>query len=93
MTINNVKPTGNKVLVKMLDVENKTAGGVILSSSKNEKPKFADVLAVGNEVADIFVGDKVVIENYSGDDVSINGEKLKIVKDTDIIAKIEGMEV
>lgn len=87
--INTVRPLGTKVLVRMIDVENKTAGGVILSSTKNERPKFADVLGVGDKVKDIAVGDKVIIENYSGSDVSVNGEKLKIVEELDIIAKTE----
>ncbi len=69
----NFKPLGEKILVELSEVENKTASGIILVDSAKEKPNTAKVLAIGTKVKDIKVGDTVVFENFRGTDLTLDG--------------------
>lgn len=92
-----LKPLSDRVVLKMVEAEETTKGGIILTGSAKEKPEVAEVLAVGpggmvdgNEVVmTIKVGDKVITSKYSGTQVKIDGEELTIVRQGDILAIVE----
>jgi chaperonin GroES len=92
-----LKPLSARVVLKMVEAEETTAGGIILTGSAKEKPEVAEVLAVGpggmvdgNEVVmNVKVGDKVITSKYSGTQVKLDGEELTIVRVGDILAIVE----
>ena len=92
-----IKPLGNRVLIKMIESEETTKSGIILSSGAKEKPQIAEVLEVGpGEVVDgkttqmnVKKGDKVIVSKYAGTEVKYEGEDLIIVKQDDILAIVE----
>ena len=86
----NVKPLGDRVLIKRLEAEEKTAGGLILTAAAKEQPQMAEVLAVGpgtEEVKmEVAVGDKVIFSKYAGTEIKIEGETLILVSQKDVLA-------
>ena len=92
-----IKPLLDKVVLKLDDAEQTTASGIVLSTAAQEKPQYANVIAVGpggivdgNEVQMyVKVGDKVIASKYAGTDVKIDGEELTIVRQSDILATVE----
>ena len=92
-----LKPLADRVVIKMLEAEETTKGGIILAPSAKEKPSIAEVVAVGpGGVVDgkevtmyVEVGDKVVISNYAGTEVKLDGEEYKIVRQNVILAVVE----
>lgn len=90
-------PLGDRVVLKQLEAEETTKGGIILTSSAQEKPQEAEVVAVGpggvvdgKEVTmQVKVGDKVIYSKYAGNEVKIDGEEYKIVRQDDILAIVE----
>jgi len=87
-----IKPLADRVLIKMVESEETTKSGIILSSGSKEKPQIAEVVAVGpgtEEVKmEIKVGDKVIINKYSGTEVKYEGTEYTIVKQEDILATV-----
>ena len=92
-----LKPLSDRVVIKMVEAEETTAGGIILAGSAKEKPQVCEVVAVGpggnvdgKEVTMIVkVGDKVITSKYSGTEVKIDGEELIIVRQGDILAIVD----
>jgi len=88
-----IKPLADRVLIKMVESEETTKSGIILSSGSKEKPQIAEVVAVGpgtEEIKmEIKVGDKVIINKYSGTEVKFEGTEYTIVKQEDILAIVE----
>lgn len=92
-----IKPLADRVVVKLVEAEEKTQGGIILTGSAKEKPQFAEVVAVGpggkvdgnDIVMYVKVGDKVITSKYSGTEVKLDGEEYTIVKQGDILAVVE----
>lgn len=89
-----IKPLGNRVLIKMLEAEEKTASGIILTSKAQEKPQIAEVMAVGeNDVKDtnpiVSVGDMVLVSKYAGTEIKVDGTDYIIINATDILAVVE----
>lgn len=88
-----IKPLGNRVVIKKLEVEEKTQGGIILTSAAKEAPQIAEVVAVGSGTADepmeLSVGDKVIFSKYGGTDVKFEGEDYTIMSQADILAVVE----
>ena len=93
----NVKPLFDRVVIKNLEAEEPSKGGIILTSSAKEKPQTAEVLAVGpgglvdgKEVSmQVKVGQKVIYSKYAGTEVKIDGQELIIVRQSDILAIVE----
>lgn len=93
----NVKPLGDRVVIKMVESEEKTKGGLILTANAQDKPEIAEVLAVGpGTLADgkkvemeLKVGDRVIMGKYTGTNVKIDGEEIIILSQSDILAKVE----
>lgn len=92
-----LKPLGDRIIVKMLEKEETTKSGIILSGKSEEKSQIAEVLKVGNGIdaegkkLEIHVkeGDKVVLNQYAGTTIKHEGEELIIVKYSDILAVVE----
>ena len=92
-----LKPLLDRVVLKSTEAEETTKSGIILTGSAKEKPEVAEVLAVGpGGIVDgkevtmyVEVGDKVVISNYAGTEVKLDGEEYKIVRQNDILAVVE----
>ena len=92
-----IKPLADRVVIKMVEAEETTKGGIILTSAAKEKPQVATVVAVGpggrvvgKEVEIIVkVGDKVLTSKYSGTEVKVDGEECTIVRQSDILAIVE----
>lgn len=92
-----IKPLADRVLIKMIESEETTKSGIILSSGAKEKPQIAEVLAVGEgQIIDgkkeemyIKKGDKVIVSRYSGTEVKYEGEEYIILKQSDILAIVD----
>lgn len=92
-----IKPLADRVVTKMLEAEETTKGGIILTGSAKEKPEVAEVLAVGpgglvdgKEVKmTVKVGDHVLMSKYSGTQVKIDGEEYTILRQNDILATVD----
>lgn len=92
-----LKPIADRVVLKHLDAEEKTKGGIILSAGAKEKPQEAEVLAVGpGSIVDgtlipmeVKVGNKVIYSKYAGTEVKIDGQEYIIVRKDDILAIVE----
>ena len=92
-----IKPLADRVVVKMAEAEEtKTTSGIVLTGSAKEKPQYATVVAVGpggvidgkEIVMEVEVGDKVILSQYAGSDVKVDGVEYKTVKQSDILAKL-----
>ena len=92
------RPLHDRIVVKRIDAEEKTAGGIIIPDTAKEKPSQGEVLAVGaggrDEAGkliriDLRVGDRVLFGKWSGTEVKIDGEDLLIMKESDIMGVIE----
>lgn len=92
----NVKPLGDRVVIKRVEMEETTKSGIVLPGTAKEKPQIAEVVAIGKGVEsdgkfkdDIKVGDKVVFSEYAGSEVKLDGEEYTILKVTEVLAVIE----
>jgi chaperonin GroES len=95
----NIRPLHDRVIVKRMEEENTTAGGIVLPGSAAEKPSRGTVLAVGpgkvldnGEVRslDVKVGDHVLFGKYSGSEVKVDNEDVIVMREDEIMAVIEG---
>ena len=92
-----IKPLEDRVLLKMVEAEETTKSGIILSTASQEKPQIAEVIAVGpGKIEDgkkiemnIKVGDKVITSKYSGTEIKYEGTDYIIVKQSDVLAIVE----
>ena len=88
-----IKPLGTRVVIKKVEAEEKTQGGIILTSSAKEQPQMAEVVAVGpgtkDEPMEVKVGEKVIFSKYAGTEVKYQGEEYTIMSQADILATIE----
>ncbi len=92
-----LNPLLDRVVIKMVEAEDTTKSGIILTGSAKEKPEVAEVIAVGpggvidgkEVVMTVKPGDKVIIGKYAGTEVKIDGEEYTIVRQTDILATVE----
>ena len=91
-----MRPLGDRVVIKNMEAEEKTVGGIILTSAAKEKPLMAEVIAVGpGGVIDgkeikmqVKVGEKVIYSKYAGTEVKMDGVEYIIVKQADILAVV-----
>lgn len=89
MTQINIKPLGERVLVKPLEEEQKTIAGIILPEKSKEKSTKGEVLAVGKlQEVELNVGDKILYSKYAGTEIEIENEKYLILEKNDILAII-----
>ena len=93
------RPLGDRVLVRRVEEEQKTKGGIIIPDSAKEKPQEGEVIAVGPggrddsgkiQPLDVKVGDRILFGKWSGTEVKLDGEDLMIMKESDILGVLEG---
>ena len=92
-----IKPLGDRVVIKNLEAEETTKGGILLTSAAKEKPQMAEVLGVGpggnvdgKEITmHVCVGQRVIYSKYAGTEVKLDGEEFIIVRQSDILAVVE----
>src|SRR6516162_4974923 len=92
-----VRPLDDRVVVEPLEAEEKTSGGILLPDTAKQKPQRGRVLAVGpgklrdtgkRDPLNVTVGDEVIYGKYSGNDIEVEGKEVKILRESDILAKI-----
>ena len=95
----NIRPLHDRVIIKRMEEERKTAGGIVIPDTAAEKPIRGEVIAVGNgkilengEVRglDLKVGDKVLFGKYSGTEVKVDDQDLLVMREEDVMAVLEG---
>ncbi|HSH28433.1 MAG TPA: co-chaperone GroES [Thiohalobacter sp.] len=95
----NIRPLHDRVIIKRMEEERTTAGGIVIPDSAAEKPIRGEVVAVGNgkilengelRPLDIKVGDKVLFGKYSGTEVKVEDQDLLVMREEDVMAVIEG---
>ena len=95
----NFRPLGDRVVVKRIDEESKTKGGIIIPDTAKEKPQEGEVVAVGPGARDedgeyikmdVKAGDRILFGKWSGTEVRLEGEDLLIMKESDILGVVEG---
>ncbi len=93
----NLNPLDDRIVVEPVAAEEKTAGGIVLPDSAKEKPQRGIVLAIGpGKLLDngergqlsVVVGDEVIYGKYSGSDVEVDGREVKILRESDVLAKV-----
>ncbi len=91
----NLKPLGDRVIIKVLEKEEKTSSGIVLPDKAREKPQEGEVKAVGDGKVlddgtrvqmDVKVGDKVIFSKYAGSEIKLDGEEYLILRQDDILA-------
>lgn len=94
-----LKPLGSRVVVEPIEQEDVTAGGIVLPDTAKEKPQRGKVVSVGpgdrdekgNRVAmDVTAGDVVLFAKYAGTEIKVDGKKLLILRESDLLAIVEG---
>ena len=95
----NLRPLHDRVIVKRMEEERLSAGGIVIPDTATEKPIRGEIIAVGNgkilesgekRALDVKVGDKVLFGKYSGTEVKVDGKELLVMREEDIMAVIEG---
>ena len=89
----NIKPLGDRVVIKMVETEETTKSGIILTAAAKEKPQFAEVVAVGPGTKDVqmelSVGDRVIMSKYAGTEIKLDGEEYIVLSQHDVLAIIQ----
>jgi chaperonin GroES len=94
----NIQPLGQRVLVKRIDADAVSAGGIVLPDTAKEKPQEAEVIALGTGGKDedgkpfeftVKVGDKVLISKYGGTEVKVDGQEVLIISESDILGIVK----
>ena len=98
LVIMNLRPLGDRIVVKVLTREEKTKGGIVLPDTAKEKPTEGEVIAIGTGKIlengqklplEVKVGDRIIFSKYAGTEVKVNGEELVIFSERDVLAIIE----
>src|SRR3954465_12694329 len=94
-----IRPLHDRIVVKRLEEERKTASGIVIPDTATEKPDQGEGLAIGNgkiledgkvRTLDVKVGDKILFGKYSGTEVKVDGDDLVVMREEDVMAVIEG---
>ena len=94
----NLKPLGDRLIVKAIEEEETTSSGIVLPDTAKEKPQKGKVLAVGDgkiddngkrQPLDVAEGDEVLYSKYGGTEIKVEGEELLVLRESDVLAKLE----
>jgi chaperonin GroES len=94
----NIRPLHDRIIVKRMEEERMSAGGIVIPDSATEKPVKGEVVAVGNgkhldngevRALDVKAGDQILFGKYSGTEVKVDGDELLVMKEDDVMAVIE----
>jgi chaperonin GroES len=97
MAKSKLRPLDDRVVVKPVEAEERTAGGIVLPDSAKEKPQRGKVVSIGpgkllengqRGTLSVSIGDEVIYGKYSGTDIELEGDEVKILRETDILAKV-----
>ncbi len=97
MAKSKLRPLDDRVVVKPVEAEERTAGGIVLPDTAKEKPQRGKVVSVGpgklldngqRGTLSVTIGDEVIYGKYSGTDIELEGDEVKILRETDILAKV-----
>ncbi|ACL71536.1 co-chaperone GroES [Thioalkalivibrio sulfidiphilus] len=95
----NIRPLHDRVIIKRMEEERTTAGGIVIPDSATEKPVRGEVIAVGKgkilengevRALDVKVGDKVLFGKYSGTEIKVDGQEVLVMREEDIMGVLEG---
>ena len=95
----NIRPLHDRVIIRRMEEETMSAGGIVLPGSASEKPDRGEVIAAGKgritdsgevRAMDVAVGDKILFGKYAGTEIKMDGEELLVMREDDIVAVIEG---
>jgi len=95
----NIRPLHDRVIVRRMEEERLSAGGIVIPDSATEKPSRGEILAAGNgrigengeaRPLDVKVGDKILFGKYAGTEIKVDGDELLVMREEDIVAVIEG---
>ncbi len=95
----NIRPLGDRLVVRRLEAEEKTTGGIIIPDTAKDKPQEAEVLAVGPGARDdngkaipmdVKVGDVVLFTKWGGNEIKVDGQEVIVLKESDVIGVLEG---
>jgi chaperonin GroES len=93
-----LKPLGDRLIVRPVEEEETTASGIVLPETAKEKPQKGEVVAVGDGAIaedgtrrplDVSEGDEVLYSKYGGTDITVDGEELLVLRESDVLAKVE----
>lgn len=91
-----LRPLGDRVVIKLVEVEEKTKSGIVLPSTAKEQPQMAEIVAIGADITNdekkkdqIKVNDKVIFSKYAGTEIKIDGVEYTILKLNDVLAVVE----
>ena len=93
----NIRPLHDRIVVKRLDSEEKSAGGIVLPGSAQEKPQMGEVVAVGNgrtldngevRALEVKTGDKVLFGKFAGTEIKLDGQELLVMREEDLFAVV-----
>ncbi len=97
----NIRPLGDRLVIRRLEAEEKTAGGIIIPDTAKDKPQEGEVLAVGPGARDengkyipldVKVGDVVLFTKWGGNEVKVDGKEVVVLKESDVIGILEGKQ-
>lgn len=97
LSVSTVKPLGDRILVKVSEAEEKTAGGILLPDSAKEKPQVGEVVQVGSgkrnddgsvQAMEVKVGDQVLYSKYAGTDIKLGSDDYVLLRESDILATL-----
>jgi len=97
LSVSTVKPLGDRILVKVSEAEEKTAGGILLPDTAKEKPQVGEVIQVGPgkrnddgsyQTMEVKVGDKVLYSKYAGTDLKLGADEYVLLRESDILAAL-----
>jgi chaperonin GroES len=95
----NLKPLGDRLIVKVVEEEETTASGIVLPDTAKEKPQRGKVIAVGDGKLnddnarvplDVSEGEEILYSKYGGTDITVEGEELLVLRESDVLAKVTG---
>jgi len=95
----NIKPLADRVLLRLVEREERTKGGILLPDTAKEKPQMGKVLAVGSgrllengqrQPLDVKEGDTILFSKFAGTEIKVDGEELMLINERDILAVVEG---
>lgn len=83
-----LKPLSDRIIVERIEAESKTAGGIIIPDTAKEKPAEGKLVAIGKDVKDLVVGDRILFAKFSGSEVKVEYKSFLIMKEADVLGVI-----
>lgn len=84
-----LQPLADRIVAKAVEIEAKSASGILLPDSAKEKPQLGEVLAVGKEVKEVKTGDHILYSKYGPNEVKVDGQGLLLIKEEDVLAVVK----